>query len=199
MFWRMTAQRLLVESKNQTAIAGLFQIVNKQSVDEIGLNSPAIHALWALKGLGALNGSNLEAWEVVKKAFFHPAAGVRKAAIEVLPSNQLATDAILSNKLINDANLNVRKSVILAIAALPPSNELGKLVQEASTNPENEKDEWIAKALFAASISHRDGFLAASPAFDKSINDDKLKFSEQLAKLVTQEIYLIDRRNPITH
>lgn len=197
MFWRMTAQRLLVESKNQTAIAGLFQIVNKQSVDEIGLNSPAIHALWALKGLGALNGSNLEAWEVVKKAFFHPAAGVRKAAIEVLPSNQLATDAILSNKLINDANLNVRKSVILAIAALPPSNELGKLVQEASTNPENEKDEWIAKALFAAAISHRDGFLAASPAFDKSINDDKLKFSEQLAKLVTQEIYLIDRRNPI--
>src|SRR5690606_27301912 len=37
--WRMHAQRLLVESKNQNAVPGLLEIVANQQVDEIGLNS----------------------------------------------------------------------------------------------------------------------------------------------------------------
>jgi azurin len=139
----------------------------------------------------------LEAFSVLKKSFSHPAHGVRKAAVEVLPSNQLAAEVIQMNNLLKDANLGVRKSVLLAIAALPPSNELGKLVQEASKNPENEKDEWLAKALFAAAISHREGFLASSSVIDQSINNEQLNFSDRLAKLVSQEIYVIDRRNPI--
>ena len=197
MFWRMTAQRLLVESKDLSALPGLYQIINKQTVDEIGLNSPAVHALWALKGLGALDGSNLEAFSVLKKSLSHPAHGVRKAAVEVLPSNQLAAEVIQMNNLLKDVNLGVRKSVLLAIAALPPSNELGKLLQEASKNPENEKDEWLSKALFAAAISHREGFLASRPVIDQSNNNEQLNFSDRLAKLVSQEIYVIDRRNPI--
>src|SRR5690606_10253854 len=94
MFWRTTAQRLIVESQDKAAIPGLYALINDQSVDEIGLNSPAVHALWTLHGLGALDGSNKEALEVVKKALNHPAAGVRKNAVQVLPRNQESLEII---------------------------------------------------------------------------------------------------------
>lgn len=197
MFWRITAQRLLVESKKQSALPGLYKIINDQKVDEIGLNGPAINALWTLQGLGALSGSNAEALQVVSKAFLHPAAGVRKAAIEVLSNNQQSIDLIQKSGLINDPNLNVRKSVLLAIAAMPPSGELGRLLYEASKNPENEKDEWLVKALSAAAITHREGFLAAGPVVQSTADPAKLNFSQRLSTLVNQEIYILDRRNPI--
>ncbi|MHB1178011.1 MAG: PVC-type heme-binding CxxCH protein [Daejeonella sp.] len=197
MFWRITAQRLLVESKNLSALPGLYKIINDQKVDEISLNGPAINALWTLQGLGALNGSNAEALQVVAKAFLHPAAGVRKAAVEVLPINQHTIDAIQKSGLINDPNLNVRKSVLLAIAAMPASKDLGRILYEASKNPENEKDEWLVKALSAAAITHREGFLAAGSPVRPSADPAKLNFSQRLSTLVNQEIYLLDRTNPI--
>ncbi len=197
MFWRITAQRLLVESKDQSALPGLYKIINNQKVDEIGLNGAAVNALWTLQGLGALAGSNTEALQVVAKAFLHPAAGVRKAAVEVLPNSKPAIDAIQKSGLINDPNLNVRKSVLLAIAAMPPSAELGRLLYEASKNTENEKDEWLAKALSAAVIAQRESFLAAAPATQLPADPSKMSFSQRLSNLVNQEIYILDRRNPM--
>ncbi len=194
MFWRITAQRLLVESKSQAALPGLYKLINDQKVDEIGLNGSAVNALWTLQGLGALNGSNTEALQVVTKAFSHPAAGVRKAAVEVLPNSQQNIGIIQRSGLISDPNLNVRKSVLLAIAAMPPSKELGTLVYEASKDPENEKDEWIVKAISAAAIAQREGFLAAAPAVQSSADPAKFNFSERLGTLVKQEIYVLDRR-----
>jgi hypothetical protein len=76
MFWRTTAQRLIVEGKHQSVLPELYKIAANQSVDEIGVNAPAVHALWTLHGLGALNGSNPEALQVAIKALSHPAAGV---------------------------------------------------------------------------------------------------------------------------
>ncbi|MEJ7692682.1 PVC-type heme-binding CxxCH protein [Daejeonella sp.] len=194
MFWRITAQRLLVESKDQSALPGLYKIINNQKVDEIGLNGPAINALWTLHGLGALNGSNAAAIQVATKAFTHPAAGVRKAAVEVLADNGQSTGIIQRSGLIRDPNLNVRKSVLLAIAALPPSRELGALLYEASKDPENEKDEWLVKAISAAAIAQREGFMAAAPPVNSSADPAKFNFSERLATLANQEIYLLDRR-----
>src|SRR5690606_19771 len=67
-FWRTTAQRLIVESKNKNAASGLYDIINNREVDEIGLNSPAVHGLWTLHGLGLLDGSSGEALKVVESA-----------------------------------------------------------------------------------------------------------------------------------
>lgn len=195
MFWRITAQRLLVESKDQSVFPELYKIINNQKTDEIGLNGPAVNALWTLQGLDALNGLNAEALQVAIKAFSHPAAGVRKAAVDVLPANQQTVDAIQKSGIINDADLNVRKSVLLALAAMPPSGEIGRLVYKASLNAENERDEWLAKALFAAAITHRKGFLAAAPVVPLSAAP--LNFSQRIAQLVSQEIYFLDKRNPV--
>jgi putative membrane-bound dehydrogenase-like protein len=57
MFWRLHAQRLLVERGKRDVVPALLKLLADGSADAIGLNVGAIHALWTLQGLGALDGS----------------------------------------------------------------------------------------------------------------------------------------------
>ncbi len=197
MFWRMTAQRLLVESKNMQALPSLYSIINNPKVDEVGLNSPAVHALWTLQGMGVLEGSNAEAFQVVIKAMSHPAAGVRKAAVQVLPKNQQSVAAIQSSGLLNDPNLNTRLAAIVAVTAMPPSEKLGELIFEASLKSENENDPWLSKALLAAAITHEEGFHAA---FAKAAAlPPRLSFKERISKALSEEIYSLPRRGTLLY
>ncbi len=60
-FWRMHAQRLLVERGQTDVVPALVTLARDQSVNSIGLNTAAIHALWTLYGLGALVSGDGEA------------------------------------------------------------------------------------------------------------------------------------------
>ncbi|MCE7043468.1 PVC-type heme-binding CxxCH protein [Dyadobacter sp. CY312] len=190
MFWRMTAQRLLVESKKLSVLPDLYKIIANPKVDEIGLNGPAVHALWTLHGLGVLDGSNAEALQVVNKALSHPAAGVRKAAATVLPKNDQSFGAL--QQLMKDPNLNTRLSAFLALVELPASEKIGEAVYQASLDEQNAKDGWLSKALLAAAITHEKGFLAAAEK-----NTLKSKFSEQIAAALYKEVYPLGRRNTL--
>lgn len=183
-FWRMTAQRLLVESKNQDAIPRLYEIINNQSVDEIGLNGPAVHALWTLHGLGALDGSNQEALAVVEKALDHPAAGVRKAALQVFPKTHHGVMAIQEHGLLEDANLNTRLTAFVELALLPASKQVGELVYKVSLNKENEDDKWLSQALYSGAVVHREGF---REAFEADASTSKNSFSERIKTALDQE------------
>ena len=52
MFWRLHAQRLLVERGQKDVVPQLVALVRNKSVDEVGTNGGALHALWTLQGLG---------------------------------------------------------------------------------------------------------------------------------------------------
>ena len=199
MFWRTTAQRLLVESKDQTILPGLYKIINNPKVDEIGLNSPAVHALWTMHGLGVLNGSNKEALDIVIKALSHPAAGVRKAAVEVLPKSLQSLESIQKSGLINDPDLRTRMAAMLVISDMPPSAEMGKLLYQASLKAENGSDELLQQALFAAVITHQIGFLNAYPKNTDLTNIEVkgMNLSQLISKSLNEEVYKLDRRNPI--
>ena len=54
LFWRMTAQRLLVERGNLDVLPELYDLVKNNDIDELGYNYAATHALWIIDGLGAL-------------------------------------------------------------------------------------------------------------------------------------------------
>ncbi|MCF2491905.1 PVC-type heme-binding CxxCH protein [Dyadobacter chenhuakuii] len=192
MFWRMTAQRLLVESKKLSVVPDLYKIINNPKVDEIGLNSPAVHALWTLHGLAVLDGSNAEALQVVNRALTHPAAGVRKAAASVLPKNEQSFEML--QKGMKDANLNTRLSVFVALITLPASEKVGEAVYQAALDEQNAKDPWLSKALLAAAISHEKGFLAASEK-----QSDKSAFAEQVTKALAKEVYPLGRRNTLQY
>src|SRR5690554_6246190 len=160
--WRMHAQRLLVESKNQNAIPGLLEIIANQQVDEIGLNSPAVHAIWTLDGLGATDGSDAAVLQALEAAMKHPAAGVRKAAVQVFPKNHHGLMSIDKQGVLNDNNLNTRLAAFVSLAELDASDQVGELLFKASLNQDNGNDKWLSQALFGAAVKHYAGFRKAS-------------------------------------
>jgi putative membrane-bound dehydrogenase-like protein len=161
MFWRMTAQRLLVERGQTDMLNDLYDIVADRSVDEIGLNSPAVHALWTLHGLGALDGSNPRAERAVHEALTHPAAGVRKNAVMVLPRDDQVFAHLERAGSLRDDDLMVRVQALLALAELPPSDSIGRTLYALGRDSVVLADEWLPTALYLAAHRHAAGFLAA--------------------------------------
>jgi azurin len=157
MFWRMTAQRLIVESGNKAIAPKLYELVRNTGVDEININGGAVHALWTLHGLGLLDGSNAEALSVAEVALRHPAPGVRKAALQVLPPTEKTSAVIQRASMLAETNLNTRLAAILAIADLPQNDALGVELLAAQKKPENANDKWIALALDVAIAKHVKG------------------------------------------
>ncbi|GAA4323176.1 hypothetical protein GCM10023149_23940 [Mucilaginibacter gynuensis] len=161
MFWRMTAQQLLVEGKNTAAIPALINIINSKKQDNVGLSGTAVHALWVLKGFGVIDGSNPQVMQAVVGALQHPAAAVRKAAVQVLPLSNAALKEIIKANVLNDTDARVRVAAVLVLADHAPDNNIGTVIYDAANNESNSKDEWVSKALQAAAIKHKAGYLAA--------------------------------------
>ena len=133
-FWRLTAQRLIVENNLvdlQTAL-----------VDLTSTSAPgALHALWTLHGLGLIT-SVLPA---VHEALSHGDAAVRKAAVEVLPATVETSDAIATSGVLTDNNLNTRLAAVLKVVDLGEvaTPELLSAAEAARAGG----DDWIATAL----------------------------------------------------
>ena len=161
MFWRTTGQRLLVEKADRSVLPALYKIVENTKLDEIGLNAPAVHALWTIHGLKALDGSNKEALDVATKALLHPAAGVRRAAIEVLPKNNTTFAAMQKAKLFEDKDLRVRLAAVLATTDMKPSAEIGNVLVNMAEKEENVSDEWLRHGLTIAGKLNEETFRAA--------------------------------------
>ena len=161
MFWRTTAQRLIVERGKTDVVPQIIAIVNDRSVDTIGLNSPAVHALWTLHGLGALDGTNAAALDAARRALSHPAAGVRKAAQSVLPPTHEAVAAMLSAGVLSDTDLNVRLNALLVLSRMPASVEAGRDIYRISKDQAVIGDEWLPEAVWIAATRHQEGFLKA--------------------------------------
>lgn len=168
MFWRLTAQRLLVESKDKSVAKNLHSLINDESVDQVNVNGGAIHAIWALHGLGLLSGEDNTSTAVVLDALKHPAPGVRKAAIQALPKTPENIQKILSSGVIKDKDLRVRLATILALADASPSPQIGKAIFEAVQQPENEKDKWLFHSLQIAGAIHQKAF---AEEFKKKLGD----------------------------
>ncbi len=159
MFWRTTAQRLLVESGNKKALDKLYDLVQNQKVDEIGLNPAAVHALWTIHGLKAMTVNDKTAMNVVTTALKHPAAGVRRAAIQVLPSSEAVTKALIESGVFEDKDLRVVLAAILKACDLPASDALGQLLFKLSTKEGGSaEDKWIQNALYIAATVQHFGF-----------------------------------------
>jgi putative membrane-bound dehydrogenase-like protein len=164
LFWRRHAQRLLVERGKQDVLPALFELVRDPKLDEIGLNVGAIHALWTLHGLSALDGSNDKATAVTFGALKHPSAGVRRNAVQVLPRNEKSVAALLDAGLTRDPDAQVRLLTLLALADQPPTPAAGEAIVAALGDPDNTKDRWIPDAATCAAAHNSEQFLKALSA-----------------------------------
>jgi putative membrane-bound dehydrogenase-like protein len=159
MRWRLHAQRLLVERGKPDVVPALCKLIDDTSTDDLGLNVGAIHALWTLHGLGALNGSG-EAVQTSRKALKHPSAGVRRNA--ALVQGNGSTTAILDAGLLNDADPQVRLAALLALAQMPSADAAaGKALAGLLDNTDVMDDRWLADGVTAAAAAHALPFLEA--------------------------------------
>ena len=170
MFWRMTAQRMLVERKKTDVVPALIALVNNQTVDSLGLNPGALHALWTLQGLG-LTGDALAA---ARNALYHPASSVRRAALQMLPRDDATLNAmfdagILPDKaspwtveytvpatILADADPHVRLEGILVLSEYSGSPRAATALADLIMVPDNARDPWIPDAIAIAGA--RQGF-----------------------------------------
>lgn len=164
MLWRKHAQRLLVERGKADIVPGLIELIKDRSVDEVGMNTAAIHALWTLHGLGQLTGENEEALAAVISALDHPSAGVRFNAVKVLPENLSSVDAILGHELISDNSMMVRMETLVTLVGMPASDEAGRVIFDLLNDSSTMEDRWIREAGALAAAVHYRGFLSAADA-----------------------------------
>lgn len=198
MFWRLTAQRLIVEKQDKSVLKDLYKVIADQKVDKVGLNGPAINALWTLHGLGELNGENAEANAAVEKALSHPSAAVRKNALRVLPKSEASLKSILASNVIKDPDLHTRKYAFLAISDMPFSEEAAKVLLTAAQNEENGKDAYLPQAVFAAVLSHPTEFAKRDNTQALQAGGDvELSLADRISRSLVAEQYPLDQRNSI--
>jgi putative membrane-bound dehydrogenase-like protein len=159
MFWRLQAQRLLVERGKQDVVPALIELVRDPDVDAIGLNPGAIHALWTLHGLGALDGSNPQATAAAVAALEHQSAGVRRNALLVLPRSNGSLSALGTSRVLQDPDPQVRLAALLTLAELPPSPTGAVLVLNALDDDSTRKDPWLRDAATCAAAAQAVDFL----------------------------------------
>lgn len=179
MFWRMTAQRLIVEKGYKTLAPELYKLIRDTKVDELGINAPAIHALWTLHGLGMYSTS--EAFQVAAHALHHPSSGVRKAALQVLPNNSASLALIHGSGLLKDENLNTRLAAFLRVADLPISQSIANELVLAQRDSVNAGDRWIKEAIKIAALKH----------VKSAVSQTKTPVGKPLAKAKADQIIVI--------
>lgn len=153
LFWRLTAQRLLVENKNLKALPELYKLIESSSED-----SAVLHALWTVQGLGVVS-TDPKAKNLVLSALNHASGVVRKAAIQILPKSTETDNAMMSAGLLTDNDPVVQVEALLYFSQRPASESLGQALYELSENSAITNDTWLANALYIASAKHKDGFI----------------------------------------
>jgi putative membrane-bound dehydrogenase-like protein len=161
-FWRLTAQRLLVERGQQDVVPALVALAKDQGVDAIGLNGGVVHALWTLHGLGTFDAGNAEALAAAVAALRHPSHGVRRNAVQVLPANTASAEAVAAAGILADPDLNVRLAAFQAVAKLPASAALGAQLFAQAQDEAVRGDKYLPIALMVGVAAHGRGYLAAA-------------------------------------
>ncbi|GJM29544.1 MAG: hypothetical protein DHS20C17_21790 [Cyclobacteriaceae bacterium] len=180
LLWRLTAQRLLVERGEKDVVPDLMNLIASQQVDDLGISPGAIHALWILHGLQVINGQmEQEIFDVVTDALKHTSAGVRKAAVQVLPGTERAAVALLSSGVLKDPNKNTQLAAILALSKMPSVDGVGEILLELSLDKDLLSDDLLSKSVYIAATRHKSDFLSALTS-DKEASD---RLADQLQQL----------------
>lgn len=161
MLWRTHAQAMLVGRGQKDVVPQLANLIRDPSVDALGLNPAAIHSLWILKGLGALDDHSNVASTAALSALKHPSPAVRRAAVMTLPRNQVTLNALLEGGLLEDIDAQVRLATFLALAELPSSETAAVAVYAALQQDRNAEDRWLPDALTTAAAKNDTGFIRA--------------------------------------
>ncbi|SIQ92014.1 PVC-type heme-binding CxxCH protein [Maribacter ulvicola] len=148
LFWRTTSQRLIIEGNKTGLIPDLIALAKDESnTDKNGLNAPALHALWTLNGLGAINTNNPDADMAVVNALTSRSYAVKRAAMTLLPETAEGAELLANSGILTDADTQLRLAAILRAGELPESASLYTEMEKVSKDADNSSDKWLNAAI----------------------------------------------------
>lgn len=141
-WWRVTAQRLLVERQSRQVSPALRRRLNSPGGST---DNPLarLHALWTLDGLHELTAADL------RTALADPEAGVREAALKLTHLAQSAFSSLASQvrNLTSDPSARVRFRAALALRQAPGAETVRSLTELLRRDS---GDLWIRRSVLAA-------------------------------------------------
>jgi putative membrane-bound dehydrogenase-like protein len=162
LFWRQTAQRLLVDGDHKMAIEALRERA-------LGQGAGAIHALWALEGLDSLDA------ETKRATLISTDAAVKRNAVQALGQAAADEQLLYDSATLADADLHVRLAAFIKLAQFPKSKTHQRAASILARDKTNAEDEWLKLALSAAGANQTDiiGYergpnLLANASFEKA-------------------------------
>jgi putative membrane-bound dehydrogenase-like protein len=171
-WWRETAQRLLFERRDQSAVPALRRMVTSGKTPQARL-----HALWTLAGLNALTDAN------VLVASKDQSAGVRESAVRLgEPRAGTATlrEALL--KLVSDPDASVRLQLTITLGEISGPRVAGTL---ATIAMHDTADVWIRMAVLSSVANTSDQLLPRLIAHEKFVaSSNSTELIHELAQIV---------------
>lgn len=152
---RLQAQRLLVEKGDKSVVPSLLGLLKDESVDAVGLNPGAIHAIWTLRGLGVIDGKS-DASQAVSAAVAHPSPAVQRNAIQAAVAAEETLSQRLAPEAWNKLTPQSQLALLLKIAETPSVNAGQGLARLAQLPTE---DRWLMDAMTAAACTHAVSYL----------------------------------------
>jgi putative membrane-bound dehydrogenase-like protein len=134
LFWRQTAQRLLVDGGKTSAAALL-----KSRVRAGGAG--AIQALWSLQALGALD------TETHQLALLSNEPALRRNAITALGNDAAALQLFFDTAVVQDDDLIVRLAAFNKMVEFENKETVALAAKKLITDPANAADMWLSQSL----------------------------------------------------
>ncbi len=168
-FYRLQAQRILLERQDKTVIPAVIELFSKTPDPRTRL-----HAFFVLEGLNALNK------DLVQQAVNDPSPGVREHGLIMAETYPILLPDIIKKTV--DDNIGVAFQATLSLGEFPVSKSGAALVNVVNSHF---KDPWFNVAVLSSNPGISDEFveqLATSDFFSKE-EPEKLNFIKDLAQI----------------
>jgi putative membrane-bound dehydrogenase-like protein len=166
IWWRRTAQRLLVDRKS-AAVRELLVRLFETSGSPVG----RLHALWTLDGLGQLD------LALIEKALGDREAGVRESAVQLAEARSMPAEKLLRRE--QDPDPRVRFQVLLTLGAA--KSAAAREAQNRLVRRDLE-DRWVSVAALSASSERALALWESAPADSRT--DARVALFRQAASAV---------------
>jgi putative membrane-bound dehydrogenase-like protein len=143
-FWSLTAQRLIVDNKLTDAALAL-----KKRVRSGTGGKGAIHALWSLDGIGALDK------DTHQSALLDKDPALRRNAIRALPANEAGRRLFFSSPVVQDPDLLTRQVALVKLAEFPTIPEIQTVVAQLPRLAANTNDAFLNDTLTLLGRIHK--------------------------------------------
>ena len=178
MFWRLHAQRLLVERQDMRGFLDLLSLANSRTTDANGTNPGALHALSTLRALPIPEDGRY--WfNVALQGPFSPSC--RRVLLQILAESEPADPktGLQIVDLLKNPDGQVRLAAFLALADVQGSPTVAAAVLGSLNDSDVLADRWLLDAATAAAAQNDEGVLTA--ALDKGAKLAQAATRERIA------------------